>query len=89
MNFALFLRKIDVDLGPGYSTSMVQLKMRKMIESETPEKPFSDGTMSQALRGKEIRVVRRTVTKHREDIHIPLSTRRRKRSDATHKGHSR
>ena len=43
---SFFVRQIDVDSGPGYSASMVQLDMRKMIDSESPEKPLSDRGIS-------------------------------------------
>ena len=45
---------------------MVQLAMRKMIESEPLKKPLSDCAISQTLRDKGFRVVRRTVTKYCE-----------------------
>ena len=53
---------------------MAQLYMRKMIESEPPEKPLSDCAISQTLRDKGIRVARRTVKKYRDHMHILLST---------------
>ena len=47
-----FPRQIDIDSDPGYSASMVQLDMRKMIESEPPEKPLSDLAISQPRQGE-------------------------------------
>ena len=74
---SFFARQIDVDSGPGYSASMVQLDMRKMIESEPPEKPLSDRAISQARQGGP-GPPPCTVTKYREHMDIPPSTQRRR-----------
>ena len=59
-----------------YSTSMAKIDVRRMIESESPETPFSDQAISLELRKKGIYLARRTVTKYRQQMLIPTSTNR-------------
>ncbi len=69
--------------GPsGASTSLVNLKrtVMKMIEQEDPAHPFTDEQIMLRLREMGIDVTRRTVAKYREDMRIPSTHQRRKRS---------
>jgi RNA polymerase sigma-54 factor len=69
--------------GPsGASTSLVNLKrtVMKMIEQEDPARPFTDEQIMLRLREMGIDVTRRTVAKYREDMRIPSTHQRRKRS---------
>ena len=63
-------------MDPRYSTSMAKIDVRRMIESESPENPFSDQEISLALQKKGIYLARRTVTKYRQQMLIPASTNR-------------
>ena len=71
-----FASKCNNSMDPRYSTSMVKIDVRKMIESESPENPFSDQEISLALQKKGIYLARRTVTKYRQQMLIPASTNR-------------
>jgi RNA polymerase sigma-54 factor len=69
--------------GPsGASTSLVNLKrtVMKMIEQEDPAHPLTDEHIMLRLRDTGIDVTRRTVAKYREDMRIPSTHQRRKRS---------
>jgi RNA polymerase sigma-54 factor len=69
--------------GPsGATTSLVNLKrtVMKMIEQEDPTHPLTDEQIMLRLRDTGILVTRRTVAKYREDMKIPSTHHRRKRS---------
>ena len=71
-----FTPKCNNATGTSYSTSMAKIDVRRMIESESPENPFSDQAISLELRKKGIYLARRTVTKYRQQMLIPTSTNR-------------
>jgi RNA polymerase sigma-54 factor len=66
----------------GNETPLLVLKMRvkKMIEDEDPLKPLTDEQITERLQGEGIQVTRRTVAKYREDMKIPSTHERRRRS---------
>jgi len=69
--------------GPsGGSTSLINLKrtVKKMIEEEDSAKPLTDEQITMRLREMGINVTRRTVAKYREDMRIPSTHQRRKKS---------
>ncbi|MGH9448381.1 MAG: RNA polymerase factor sigma-54, partial [Terriglobia bacterium] len=69
--------------GPsGASTSLVNLKrtVMKMIEQEDSAHPLTDEKIMLHLRDMGINVTRRTVAKYREDMRIPSTHQRRRRS---------
>lgn len=64
---------------PAVSTE-VQGKIRKIISKENPQKPCSDGKISELLKQEKIDIARRTVAKYREMLNIPSSSNRRKQT---------
>lgn len=69
--------------GPsGASTSLVNLKrtVMKMIEQEDSAHPLTDEKIMLHLRDMGINVTRRTVAKYREDMRIPSTHQRRRKS---------
>ena len=66
---------------PAVSTD-VQENIRKIISKEDPQKPFSDGKISELLKEEKIEIARRTVAKYREMMGIPSSNNRRKQDIA-------
>lgn len=69
--------------GPsGSNTSLVILKriVAKMIEQEDPAHPLTDDQITQRLHDQGIHVTRRTVAKYREDMKIPSTHQRRRKS---------
>lgn len=65
---------------PPVSTD-VQEEIRKIIGKENPQKPLSDGKISELLKEGDIEIARRTVAKYREMLGIPSSNNRRKQGD--------
>ncbi|MBU1239919.1 RNA polymerase factor sigma-54 [Myxococcota bacterium] len=63
--------------GEDIASKSVIEKMRLLIESEDPKKPYSDQKLADLLLGQGINVARRTVTKYREQMNILSSSRRR------------
>jgi RNA polymerase sigma-54 factor len=63
--------------GEELSIVQVKLKIRKLIEDENKNKPFSDNQLGQLLRKDNIFITRRTVAKYREQMQIPGSRERK------------
>ena len=62
---------------PGVSSD-VQERIRMIISDEDPQKPWSDGKISELLKTEKIDIARRTVAKYREMMGVPSSNKRRK-----------
>lgn len=56
----------------------VKRKIKKMIDNEPPEKPLSDQKIVELLKFDGVDIARRTVAKHRDEMNI-LSSSKRKR----------
>ena len=56
----------------------VKDRIRQIIESEDPKKPFSDQEIVTRLKSFDIDIARRTVTKYREMLGILSSTKRKR-----------
>jgi RNA polymerase sigma-54 factor len=63
--------------GEGIASASVQDKIKKIIESENPKKPFSDSKMAEMLKDQNVDIARRTVAKYREVLGV-LSSNKRK-----------
>ena len=63
--------------GEAIASASVQDKIRKIIDSENPKKPFSDSKMAELLKAQNIDIARRTVAKYREMLGV-LSSNKRK-----------
>jgi RNA polymerase sigma-54 factor len=63
--------------GPAVASVSVQDKIKKFIESENPQKPYSDDKIAKLLKDENINIARRTVAKYREQLGILSSTKRR------------
>ncbi len=63
--------------GPALASVSVQDKIKKFIESENPQKPYSDDKIAKLLKDENINIARRTVAKYREHLGILSSTKRR------------
>jgi RNA polymerase sigma-54 factor len=59
------------------SSISVQAKIKKIIESENPQKPYSDDKIAELLKDENIKLARRTVAKYREQLGILSSTKQR------------
>jgi len=72
--FTSSIRSAD---GEGVSAESVKEKIKGIIESEDPRRPYSDQHIAQALASESIEIARRTVAKYREIMGILPSSRRR------------
>lgn len=65
--------------GDEYAQQAIQVKIRRLIEDENRQKPFSDQAIQKRLSEEGIQIARRTVSKYRESIGIPSGRDRKKR----------
>lgn len=79
---AVLVEKTNVDEEATYFKPAVspdvQEKIKQLLTNEDPQKPFSDGRISELLKEENIEVARRTVAKYREIMGISASNKRRK-----------
>lgn len=68
--------------GETHSSEAVRDRIRKMIDSETPETVLSDDAIVDALKKAGIDIARRTVAKYRDAMNIPSSVQRRREKRA-------
>ncbi len=61
------------------SSMSIKQRIRRLISQEDPKKPLGDQAIADILAKEGIRLARRTVTKYRESMGIPASTKRRLR----------
>lgn len=63
--------------GGACSATAIRSMIKKLIESEPPNRPISDSKIAEILAEQGIPVARRTVAKYRESISIPPSNQRK------------
>ena len=63
--------------GEAIASASVQDKIRQIIESEDPKKPYSDSKISEMLKEANIDIARRTVAKYREMMKVLPSSKRK------------
>ena len=63
--------------GDSMASASVQDKIRQVIESENPRKPYSDSKITEILKGENIDIARRTVAKYREMLKVLPSSKRK------------
>lgn len=73
-----FSDKIATSSGEDMANKEVRNKIKILIESEPPDKPYSDDKMAEILNKEGMFVARRTVAKYREQLRIPIARLRRK-----------
>ena len=69
---------VDSARGENISSMVVKERIRRLAETEDPERPLSDSKIMRMLQKEEIRLARRTVAKYREEMMIPSSDKRKK-----------
>ncbi|MDD0853825.1 RNA polymerase factor sigma-54 [Halobacteriovorax sp. GB3] len=65
------------DGGVDISSEVLKLKIKELVEAESPKKPLSDQKIADLLSRDEVKVARRTVAKYREMLGIPSSSKRK------------
>lgn len=63
--------------GGAIASASVQEKIRQIIASEDPKKPYSDDKISKLLKESQINIARRTVAKYREMLKVLPSNKRK------------
>jgi RNA polymerase sigma-54 factor len=64
--------------GEAVANKVVKARIKELIESENPAKPFNDDQIVELLRSDSYELARRTVAKYREQMHIPVARMRKK-----------
>ncbi len=72
-----FSTALKSDTGESQSSKSVQLTIKKIIEGEDKKKPLSDQKVANLLKEDGLSIARRTVTKYREALGIPATTKRK------------
>lgn len=67
----------DQESGAGKAVLEVKEKLKKVIDGENKEKPYSDDKIAQILNAQGVEISRRTVVKYREEMGIPNSRGRK------------
>ncbi len=73
-----FSTSLHSSSGDDVSTKSVKETIKNMILAEPPSKPLSDQFIVDALAKSGIQIARRTVTKYREELKIPASSKRKR-----------
>lgn len=63
--------------GEDIASASVKEKIKQIIESENPKKPYSDDKISKLLKESNINIARRTVAKYREILRVLPSNKRK------------
>jgi RNA polymerase sigma-54 factor len=63
--------------GSAIASASVMDKIKQIIESEDPKKPYSDSKIAQLLKEDNIDIARRTVSKYREMLRVLPSNKRK------------
>lgn len=64
--------------GDGVASAVVAQKIREIVDSEDPKKPYSDEKIAELLKAHNINLARRTVGKYRDMLKILPSTHRKR-----------
>ncbi|MDP4235130.1 MAG: RNA polymerase factor sigma-54 [Bacteroidota bacterium] len=75
-----FSEAIPVDGGEGEAVSnkVVKARIKELIETENPAKPYNDDQLVELLRADSYDLARRTVAKYREQMNIPVARMRKR-----------
>ena len=74
--------QISREAGETVSAKAIQTLIKQMIQSESTEKPLSDGDISTLLNNEGYQIARRTIVKYREILRIPPVHSRKKLSNS-------
>ena len=64
--------------GGEISSTSVKNIIKKIVDAESPRKPYSDTQIANMLEEKGIKIARRTVAKYREELLIPAKSLRKR-----------
>lgn len=72
-----FSEGLETDSGEEVSSREVKNELQDIIKDENKQKPLSDQALTKALKKKGYKVARRTVSKYREQLQIPVARLRK------------
>ncbi len=72
-----FNSSINMTKGGSIASASVQERIKQIIQTEPPEKPYSDDKIAMLLKQYNISIARRTVAKYREALKILPSNKRK------------
>lgn len=72
-----FTEGLETDSGEDVSSREVKNILQKVIDNEDKKKPLSDQALTNILKEKGYKVARRTVSKYRESLQIPVARLRK------------
>jgi RNA polymerase sigma-54 factor len=72
-----FSESLTNEKGEDVSTKEVKAILQEIINAEDKKKPISDDVLSELLSGKGYNIARRTITKYREQLNIPVARLRK------------
>ncbi len=73
-----FSSHVATTSGGECSSTAIRALIKKLVASESPNKPLSDNKIAHLLEDQGINVARRTIAKYREALHIPPSNERKR-----------
>lgn len=72
-----FNEGMETEEGEDISTLRIKDRLKEIIATENPRKPYSDDKLAELLNREGIPIARRTVAKYREQLGIPVARLRR------------
>lgn len=72
-----FSEGLETESGEDVSSREVKNILQEVIDNENKKKPYSDQALTEILKEKGYRVARRTVSKYRENLQIPVARLRK------------
>ena len=72
-----FSDKITNNFGEKVSTKNIKLLIEQIIKNEDKKNPFSDEIISKLVYKEGFNIARRTISKYREELKIPVARLRR------------
>ncbi len=72
-----FSSHVSTESGGECSSTAIRAIIKKLVASESPQKPLSDSKITALLAEQGIKVARRTIAKYRESLGIPPSNERK------------
>lgn len=72
-----FSSHVSTESGGECSSTAIRAIIKKLVASESPQKPLSDSKITALLADQGIKVARRTIAKYRESLGIPPSNERK------------
>lgn len=72
-----FSEGIETESGEEVSSTEVKNAVQEIVDSEDKQKPLSDQAIAKKLKNRGFKVARRTVSKYREQLNIPVARLRK------------